>query len=267
MFKRMITATILIILVLLGIFTLSDAAFAGISAILIMVGAWEWANLSGFKTLKGQFFYLAFTFILMWISVHISPVSILIVSLFWWIIVSVLLFSWSLERLKKINKYGLAVAGFFVLIPFWISLNTVHQQPSSRAWLLMVLILVWCIDSGAYFVGRYFGKQKLAPHISPNKTWEGLVGAFIAASLWVITALIIFPSTQEKYGALILLALITLFFSIIGDLAESAMKRIRNVKDSGQLLPGHGGVLDRIDSLTSAIPIFTLGAILLGIIV
>jgi len=146
--------------------------------------------------------------------------------------------------------------GLWVLLPTWVGFSVLRE--SGAAWLLFVLLLVWGADIGAYFVGRALGRHKLAPRVSPGKTWEGVAGGLMVTALLAI----VFASWQSLgvAGGLMLMlatAVVTLV-SVLGDLLESMLKRHRGIKDSSQLLPGHGGVLDRVDSLTAAVPLFAL---------
>lgn len=127
-------------------------------------------------------------------------------------------------------------------------------------WLMYVFLLVWCADSGAYFVGRKLGRRKMAPNVSPNKSMEGLAGG-LATGLLVVIGISVFKLQLSGVALISFVALsaVTILASVLGDLFESMLKRQAGVKDSGTILPGHGGVLDRIDSLLSATPIFALG--------
>jgi phosphatidate cytidylyltransferase len=147
-----------------------------------------------------------------------------------------------------------------VLVPAWWALVALHGvSPSGRYYLLFLLVLVWVADSAAYFSGRLWGTNKLAPRISPGKTWEGVWGALIAGLVLGVLGVILFGVQGSRWVAFVALCAATVAFSILGDLAESAFKRQSGLKDSGQLLPGHGGILDRVDSLTAAAPVFMLG--------
>ena len=161
------------------------------------------------------------------------------------------------------QAWALAVIGWWVLVPTWLSL--LWLKALGPALLLALLALIWLADSAAYFVGRRYGRRKLAPHVSPGKTWAGCIGALVAAP--VVAG--IFGAGQSYDGAMLagfgMLCLATVVASVVGDLFESLLKRRAGVKDSGALLPGHGGVLDRIDSLTAAAPIFFWGLSLLGL--
>src|SRR5207302_1283767 len=128
----------------------------------------------------------------------------------------------------------------------------------------ILLILIWAADTGAYFAGRAFGKHKLLPNVSPGKTWEGFFGAMLMTVIVMGFVVYFLNIPPNNWVPLFLLGFVTVIFSILGDLFESMLKRQAGIKDSGKILPGHGGILDRIDSLTSAAPIFALGVIMLG---
>jgi phosphatidate cytidylyltransferase len=148
------------------------------------------------------------------------------------------------------------IIGVFVLVPCWLALNYIRNQSDGIYALLFLLILIWGADTTAYFVGKKFGRTKLAPQVSPGKTVVGLYAALICTFIIACIALLICQIPLRFWFGGILISLITVFFSIIGDLTESMLKRAAKLKDSGQILPGHGGLLDRIDSLTAAAPIF-----------
>jgi phosphatidate cytidylyltransferase len=143
------------------------------------------------------------------------------------------------------------------------------SQPNGHRWLLLALFLVWSADTGAYFAGRalggkLFGGRKLAPRISPNKTIEGLLGGLLLALVVAMIGAPLAGATVDQLPAVALVSLVSVGFSVFGDLFESMLKRHVNVKDSGNLIPGHGGVLDRVDSVLAALPVFALGKIWLG---
>jgi phosphatidate cytidylyltransferase len=184
----------------------------------------------------------------------------------WWCLVSIYL-----VRIQRIESCGRsfslysAMAGFFVLVPAWAAINSIHSGGERGPILtLFMLILIWVADSGAYFSGHRWGKSKLAPIVSPGKTREGLYGA-LAGSVVCAVALSWWLGEWSQLHWLVLLCLATVLISVVGDLFESLFKRQAGAKDSGAILPGHGGVLDRIDSVTAAAPLFLLGLILLEI--
>jgi phosphatidate cytidylyltransferase len=156
------------------------------------------------------------------------------------------------------NRITATVCGFLALVPAWVALAYLYlSKPAGPEMVLYLLGLVWAADIGAFFAGRTFGRVKLAPRVSPSKTWEGVLGGLIFGA--VVAALGAAWLKQPRLG-FICLSVAVVFVSIVGDLTESMFKRYAGVKDSGALFPGHGGVLDRIDSVTAAAPVFLLGA-------
>jgi phosphatidate cytidylyltransferase len=161
--------------------------------------------------------------------------------------------------------------GLLVLIPAWVGLNHLRtggfqfgDLADNRLAILYIFLVVWVADIGAYFAGRAFGKAKLAPRVSPGKSWAGVWGGLAAVALLAVVASLLAAATPVQMALLIVATLVTGFVSVLGDLLESMLKRFRGIKDSSQLLPGHGGIMDRIDSLTAAIPVFALIITLLG---
>jgi len=162
-------------------------------------------------------------------------------------------------------RFTQALAGALVLIPMWVGAIFLHAaDPQRPLALLFVLVLVWVADSLAYFAGKNFGRTKLAPRVSPGKTVEGVLGALVGVVLMAyLCGTILWRFEGMQLAAWLGLAIFVTLVSVLGDLAESKVKRVAGVKDSGTLLPGHGGVLDRIDALTAAIPIFAIGWLML----
>ena len=165
------------------------------------------------------------------------------------------------QKIFTTSSIFISSAGIFVLTLCWISLSFLRDQ--SPKWVIMLLLIVWIADTAAYFTGRRFGKHFLAPQISPKKTWEGAFGAGVAVFAMILIGGWLMGLKATLLIYLTLLGLATTFISIIGDLFESLLKRHAGIKDSGQLLPGHGGLLDRIDSLIAAAPFFAGGISLL----
>jgi phosphatidate cytidylyltransferase len=156
-----------------------------------------------------------------------------------------------------------AVAGLVVLLPSWWLLVTLHATARGPALSLTLMSIVWAADVGAYGFGRWLGRRKLAPAVSPGKTWEGVSGGVFVAALVAAGAA---QLLSLPVGALVALGVVTALVSVLGDLTESLFKRNVGVKDSGSLFPGHGGVLDRFDSFTAAMPLFVIGLIWLGVL-
>ncbi|HSP31702.1 MAG TPA: phosphatidate cytidylyltransferase [Halomonas sp.] len=257
--QRIITAVWLAPLVLAGLFGLDGGAFALFTAFIVLLGTWEWANLAGVTRpmLRAQLVaVMALLMLAMWLFGAATAVWPLWLAALGW-----------LANLYWVTRYPAAgpqwqattrrlAMGLWVLLPCWVGFNILRE--SGAVWLLFVLLLVWCADIGAYFVGRRWGKRKLAPRVSPAKSWEGVLGGLAATCvLAILFALWLALDFIGGLTLVIVTAVVTLT-SVLGDLLESMLKRYRNIKDSSQLLPGHGGVLDRIDSLTAAIPLFAL---------
>ena len=263
--QRIITALILLPLVLGAIFYLSSPWFALAIAIPVALGAWEWANIMGIEDSKARMPYVAGIVAGLLVVYLLNIGLVLIVSCLWWAVAVWLVKSYPNEVERWQSRNTLGVIGVLVLVPAWWSLVVIQRQPDGEWWLLYVMLLVWGADTGAYFVGRKFGKNKLAPSVSPGKSREGLWGGLAVTS---VIALIVAFSTQAsaQVGLIpfLLISLVAVMGSVYGDLAESMFKRHRGIKDSSQLLPGHGGILDRIDSITAAVPLFASGMVLMG---
>ena len=174
------------------------------------------------------------------------------------------LFGWIVFAPGYRAKGLAAIAGLWALVPTWLALSRLYlQDGDGRELVIFVLLLAWAADIGAYFAGRHFGRLRLAPVVSPNKTWEGVLGGLIAGILVAVAALTWFDLPPLAFLSLCVAAILA---SVVGDLLESMFKRQSGLKDSGSLLPGHGGVLDRIDSLTSSVPLLALGLGWLGLV-
>ena len=170
---------------------------------------------------------------------------------------------------ERVNRaypsWLLALIGLFALVPAWLALSILHGMVDSGPWQVMfLLVLVWSADSGAYVAGRKFGAHKLALRISPGKTWEGVLGGMLFAVVPAVLAGLYWYEGTGPLAVFLVVCLFTVAFSIVGDLLESLLKRQAHVKDSGRLLPGHGGILDRIDSLTAAAPVYVAGMVVSG---
>ena len=251
------------------------------SAVVFLVALWEWLKLSDIDDTLARSILLACNLALMvalvWgsRSPHAGSLPLfqltVVLGVVWWLLALLWLrhydFASSHDGNARVFKLAAATAS---VVPAWCALGVIHaSEPHGHRWLLLALALVWAADSGAYFTGRRFGGQwfggrKLAPRISPNKTLEGVAGGVgLAMVVGVIGALLI-GARLGQLPAVALVAAFTVLFSVAGDLFESLLKRHIGAKDSGTLIPGHGGVLDRIDSVLAALPVFALGKIWLG---
>lgn len=258
--QRLITAAILIPLIVWILLATSSQVLAGIMAIFVLIAAWEWAALCGWRTKLARSIYVIGVGSMLLVSYWFWHYAVytLIVASCWWLLA--LYWTWQYQQGRNLlptNNIVKALLGLVVLLPAWIALLLLREQ--SGQLVLFLLVLIWAADSGAYFVGRRWGKTKLADKVSPGKTLEGVAGALLMG-LIIALGYVLLESLSLIF---ILLCLLTILVSILGDLLESMFKRQMSIKDSGNILPGHGGMLDRIDSLTAAAPIFVGGLMLL----
>lgn len=277
--QRILTSLVLAPLALLLVFYTPLTLFSYIAGAIVLLGAWEWSAFMGLcdKVKRVAFVVFIGVFLALlnwhwpieslWVDGQLVGDAnyIFTLSFSWWIVATYLV--WRYPAMAKAWNDGLvmrAIAGILTLVPLWLALNTlrsanyVESTHFGSMLILVVLGIVWSADIGAYFTGKNFGKHKLMPKVSPNKTIEGLAGGVAAAVIFVL-AFSYF--TDVDMGVWPIYAVMTIFialFSAIGDLLESMFKREAGLKDSGSCLPGHGGILDRLDSLTAAAPIFVL---------
>ncbi len=261
--QRVLTALVLVPPLIAALFLLPPAGVAILFGAFVAVAAWEWAALS---TLAGaaRWSYLALVLALGGALIAFAGESralvhaVLAVATVWWL--AVLLQLGARARLFH-SRRGRLLAGVVTLVPAWVALAALHAHDPRSPWLvLFVLLLVAVADVAAYAAGHAFGRTKLAPAVSPGKTVEGVIGGAAAVMLVAyFCGTMIWRFEGPALGAWITLATVAGLVSVIGDLSESKLKRIAGVKDSGKLLPGHGGVLDRIDALTAAAPTFAWG--------
>lgn len=263
--QRIVTGIVLAVLLLLVIYVLPRPLFTIAIGAVVMLGAWEWTMLSNLRAKNKRIGYLALIAVLfllmMLMPMHQSIVVVSTISIVWWLCaaIGILRFQRKTQTFPR-NTEVLNLIGLLVLLPFWFSVVMLNSgsviYDAANPVLLFAIILIALADTSAYFAGRQWGKHKLASNVSPGKTWEGLLGAVLAVTVVVIPLAKVLGITALSQMDLLLLAFITVIAALVGDLFESVIKRIANVKDSGRLLPGHGGVLDRIDAYTAAVPIF-----------
>ncbi|WP_257285797.1 phosphatidate cytidylyltransferase [Endozoicomonas sp. SESOKO1] len=256
--QRIITALLLAPVALAGVFLLPLAGFGVFIAAIIMVAAWEWANLSGFEQRSVRLAYVLAIGAFCGLTLFLSPYLILGLAAVWWLIAFILVKQYPGSGSLLESRAFRLMTGLLTLVPAWLGLYQLKQMTDSGWLIVTLLVMVWAADCGAYFAGKRFGKIKLIERVSPKKTLEGLVGGLLFSML-ISSLVTLLGSVSFAQGvSLLTLTILTVLVSVLGDLWESVLKRYRGVKDSGNLLPGHGGVLDRIDSLTAAVPIFTL---------
>ena len=259
--KRLLTAFFLVPLVVIVTLKLDSSEFVIAMMPILVISSWEFSGLIKMRHWLAKTSYIV---VLMAAAYCINQtpfllMPLLVITLLWWVINSYWIISFP-RHTRFWNSYTATrlVNGFFFFVPLVVALSALHQIDSSLV--LLLLALIWSADSGAYFVGRTIGKNKLLPNVSPGKTTEGVAGGALF-SLAVMFAYVSFGFenvTFVQYFFYGVLSLIVTLASILGDLFESLHKRVKGVKDSGILLPGHGGLFDRIDSLTASAPIFFL---------
>lgn len=258
--QRLITAAILIPITLLFLFYATPIVFLVVTALIILAASWEWASLMQLRHPATKSCYLLFMVLIM-LSLMFVPINnIIMLGVSWWILALFLVVAYpraSSAWSKSVVVRGLM--GFLVLLPCWVAINMIFKSYNGAQVLLYLLVLIWGADSTAYFVGKKWGKTKLIPKVSPGKSVQGLVGAVIFAFLYSACAGYLGGAPLSMIFAFAAFCVLTVLFSILGDLFESMLKRSADLKDSGSLLPGHGGLLDRIDSLTAAAPVYVYG--------
>jgi phosphatidate cytidylyltransferase len=235
---------------------------AGVLGILWLAGVWEWAGFAKLPVAGRAGYTILFAVAMVagpWLGDQALAV-LLVAALVWWVFALVLVVRYP----RTFSSTFVALAGIVVLLPSWALLVRLHGEGTLGARLAFTLLLiVWAADVGAYAFGRLLGRRKLAPAVSPGKTWEGVTGGLVTAGLaaGLAAAWVGLPASR-----LVALGVATALISVLGDLTQSMFKRNVGLKDSGKLLPGHGGVLDRIDSLTAAVPLFVVGLWALNLI-
>lgn len=270
---RVLTALVLLPLLLAAIFGLSTPhlylALCGVG----VLAAWEWCGFMGLTGFAPRAVFAAAMATVLagvwWLSAGAANALILaLVSLLWWGVAFVLVVRFPASFPKGAWGVGrMAPLGLLLIAATLITVAALHAQANGPWRLMFMLFIVFAADVGAYLVGRNYGKRKLAPAVSPGKSIEGAIGGLVLVALWAAAAgsYVFQIDSLPQLGLLIAVSVFTAAVSIIGDLNESLFKRLRNLKDSGTLLPGHGGILDRIDSILAAAPVFYLGVTLLGL--
>lgn len=283
---RIITALVLAPATIAAIFYLPLPYFSALMLAVMGIGAWEWGPLMGFSNKRRRLAFVVITSILigclwysfplldMWLSTtELQPLIIYIlwVAVAWWILSATLTFLYPrYSKFWSSHRSVRGVFGWLTLVPTWLAFivlrSSEYQTDTYQgAQLIMFLFLmVWSADIGAYFVGKSFGKNKLLPNVSPGKTMEGFIGGVVVACVLVSVAGISMSWNAEQFYLVIPITVLITTVSVLGDLNESMFKRQAGIKDSGSILPGHGGILDRIDSLTATAPIYALCYALIG---
>jgi len=276
---RVIAALVMAPFAIGAILLLPTSWLVMLAALVFLVGLWEWFKLAEIDDTLQRTVLLTANLLLMVLLVWASrgstdlvPLRLMaLVGAIWWVLALLWLrfFHFASDHETWARVFKLA-AGTLAVVPAWCALGLIHSsEPNGHIWLFIALAIVWAADSGAYFAGRHFGGRwfagrKLAPRISPNKTLEGLLGGLAAGLLVAGVGAFIAGAGAAHLPGVLLVAIFTVLFSVVGDLFESLLKRHVGAKDSGDVIPGHGGVLDRIDGVLAALPIFVLGKEVFG---
>jgi len=270
--QRIITAVILAILLLGALFFAPAQQFDMVIALVVAIAAWEWANMSGFKQQGQRVLYALVTMAVVagvaWFSGYGSDAGMSLeklkttfgVACAWWAVALLWVQSYPSSGLLWGRRWSTAIMGLLVLVPTWMAFVFLRSEPQGAWLILLLVIIVAAADIGAYFVGKAIGKRKLAVEVSPGKSWEGFWGGFATCMLLALGLNYWF----DAGGVLLAIVAPVALSSVLGDLLASMVKRQRGIKDSSNLLPGHGGFMDRVDSLTAAAPVFALAIVLSG---
>ena len=267
---RVFTALALLPPFLAAVFLLPTPWFAAVIGVVVLLGALEWLPMIGlhrWSVAWAVFGLLAGLMALVAGSVEAGVITpaVLLLGVMWWLLAPLFLWHFS-RRVGYVGSLGTAsglVVGLLLLLPSWTALVWLHAQVGGPWLVLLLFVMTWMADIGAYFAGRRFGRHRLAPAISPGKTLEGFAGGLMLALLSAVFVWQMIPIAEVPVAPFLFLLLLAIIYSVIGDLFESMVKRRAGVKDSGALLPGHGGVLDRIDSITASATIFAGGLYLI----
>jgi phosphatidate cytidylyltransferase len=269
--QRIITALLLAPIAIAAVLWLPTSLFLVLVAAVMLLGLWEWTRLAGVTNVNLRALVLAVHAGLMaWLAWRGWPElfkPVVLLGVLWWALALLWL---GRARLgggpRRRNVLLKLVAGTLMIIPAWAALALLHGSgPLGPRWALFALFVVWAADTFAYFAGSRIGGRKLAPSISPGKTWAGFIGGLVGALVICVPWLPLLGIGWSQLPALLLLAVFTALASVVGDLFESLAKRHSGSKDSGALIPGHGGVMDRLDSIVAALPVFAIGKIWLGL--
>jgi phosphatidate cytidylyltransferase len=260
---RVLTALGLALLLVVAILLSPPRVTAAVLGLILLIGAWEWSAFLGVATPWRALYVL----LLLALGLAGLPLmgeltrftGAMLAGACWWLVALL----WIVLAPQRVARSAAALAGALALLPTWFAMVRIDGYWSRGAeWTLFIVLLCVAADTGAFFAGRWFGRVPLAPSVSPKKTWEGVLGGMLLALVVAAVASAWFRVPPVPFLTLCLGAAA---FSVVGDLTESLLKRHVHLKDSGRLFPGHGGVLDRIDSVTAATPIMALGLLWLGV--
>lgn len=264
---RVLTAAILAPLFLAGIFFLPADGFALFIGAFLLLSGWEWGGLCGFRRAGRVVLSLLLALaagVIWWAEGELMAAA---VGSAFWVLALVAVASYPGARARWQQPAVRIMAGVLMLLPAWAGLTLLQARDGGPWLVLWTMVIVWAADIGAYFAGHALGRHKLAPSVSPGKTVEGMVGGALAALLLsVVIAGAAGFGGASALAVVVLVSLLVIAASVVGDLMESLVKRVAGVKDSGTMLPGHGGVLDRIDAVLAAAPVAALLLTLLDVV-
>lgn len=274
--QRIITSLVLTPFVIWCVFSMPAVYFELFIFCLVGLSSWEWGHLSGLERPVFKGFYtlaslVVFVGFVWYVDITTSVFyALLIFSIVWWLyrIIRIIIYKSPTDAITQRSGFNVLTAMVTIvalLIPLY-SIIYLRNEYNFPGYLFYLLMTIWAADVFAYFSGKFLGKNKLAPHVSPGKTWEGVYGAFVGTSIGAIIGIYSFGFNLRDGALFFILTLVVVSISIFGDLSESLYKRQNAIKDSGNLLPGHGGILDRVDSLVAAAPFYIVGLSLLGLL-
>lgn len=258
---RLLTVALILPIIVLAIFFFNQMGFLLFTALIVIWSAWEWTSLAKLITLPAKIFYVLLIACALLVASFMPAGLVLIIALLGWVwaLVAVITFAvggpacgFQLQTVKLLM-------GFIALVPAWVAINLLRAGSEGPFLLFYVFLLVWAMDTGGYVVGRLYGKHLMIERVSPKKTWEGFVGGLL---LTLLIGLVLQPFVIRNVAMTLVIVVVAAIFSVIGDLFESMLKRQASIKDSSNLLPGHGGILDRMDSIFAALPVMAF--VLLG---
>ncbi len=274
--QRILTGVILAVGFLAAVIFLPLAGLAAVFALIVALGGWEWSRMAGWSAVPLRILYVAVLLgtmaFLYWYCQLASAPNVELVQPFlglaclWWSIALLWLKSYPASAAMWGNLAMRSLMGILILAPAWMSAVFLLSYPRGGLLMVAMIVVVVTADIGAYFSGKGFGKHKLAPKVSPGKTWEGFWGGMLSCLLLAVLVWSLLPPSFDHVGltSVITVFVCTALFSVVGDLVVSMVKRNTGVKDSGNLLPGHGGLMYRLDSICGAAPVFALGLLLAG---
>jgi len=264
--KRILTAAVLIPFVFAAIYQLPAELFQVFSAVFFLLAAWEWTSLADINNKIIKIIYLVFIASIFVSVTQVNALWVVGMAAVWWGLLVISTMQYPDKQKVWDNKGFLGFFGVLAIAPCWLSINLLRESSFGPDFLVFLFLLVWGADTFAYFFGKAWGKRKLLPMVSPGKTWEGFYGAVLSTLILATAGAFWFQLPIAKWPVFFIVCLITLLAGVHGDLVESMLKRARGIKDSGKLFPGHGGVMDRIDSLTAAATFFFLSSSIFGIL-